>query len=165
MLGVADHYLLEPSLTLEDKLLQALQAINNSNSCATHKPAHDQLATISTLRHILNDCKLSVTPPRVGAPPGVMHPQPPGVMYPQPPGMRPPHTDVVPSQPFTPASTMRQDENEWIMVPPRCQSTRCISHAPKAPVATCTRSRTQNAFNPLADDAPNIHFPRHWRRT
>ena len=66
------HYLPAPTLTLEDKLLHALQAINVTLLHTTQQPASDQLAAINMLQLILSDYKASVAPPGVGPPPGVL---------------------------------------------------------------------------------------------
>ena len=65
------HYLPAPTLTLEDKLLHALQAIHGTLSRTSQQPASDQLAAINALRLILSDYKDVVAPPGVGPPPGV----------------------------------------------------------------------------------------------
>ena len=139
------HYLPEPTPSLEDKLLHAVQAIHRAITQPTCSPAADQLAAITTLKNILHSYKqqTDVQPAHATQSlPGV-HPLP-GVQ--QPLSVTPAHTRALPARP-----------SDWIQ-PRRRPPPRPAT--PDQPIATRTRSQlglttrscSHNAFALLATD-------------
>jgi hypothetical protein len=125
------HYLPSPELSPEDKLLHAVQAINNTLARSSAASNDEQLAAIKTLRTILH---------------GYKQPQPLQGMQQQPlPGVPPPLPKAhplpgVPNQPPT----------QWTTVPRRQRP--LAQPTPPQPIAERTRARTHNAFAALAID-------------
>ena len=142
------HYLPTPTVTLEDKLLHALQAIHHALRRSTPRPADEQIAAIQTIRTILHDYKHAnghKTHP-MDSPPGVDKP-PPGVRETQPvhpsPGVNPRPGPPHPAQP---------PDDAWTLVGGRPRRAVTTATTPDQPIASRTRSRTHNAFAALADD-------------
>ena len=139
------HYLPTPELSLEDKLLHAVQAINNTLARSSSATNDEQLTAIETLRDILHTYKRSnptQQPPLPAAPPPTppdQHP-PPGVPTTHPlPGVRTPQA--------IPTATPTRG---WTTVTRRGHTTQ-LATVPHQPIAQRTRSHFNNAFAALAD--------------
>jgi hypothetical protein len=147
------HYLPEPTMSVEDKLLHAVQAINHTLNAANHQPTQNQLAAIDTLRNILQDYKQTTSTtnasvhnlPDATVPlPGVRQPTVllPGV--PEPPEVVAELPGVADAPPTT---------NEWTTVVRRGRH-----QEPKdtnVAIAHRTRAKSHNAFALLAKEDDN----------
>ena len=140
------HYLPELTLSFEDNLLHAVQAINHTLTRNNNATTDEQLAAINTLRTILQ------TYQQLNAPlaPSDQHtPQLPGVP-PRPKAQRRPGTHHaspgVPTLP--PPSTPHPNTSDWTTVPTRQRTVATVPHQHE-PIAR--RTRSHNAFAALAD--------------
>jgi hypothetical protein len=146
------HYLPSPRVSTEDKIIHALQAINNTLARTPSTTTTEQLTAIQTLRDILhtyrgpsqnidNTTNTAAAPPEVLPTPGLTA-APPGV----------PGTPHAPAQPPPGVPPVIIDD-DWTTVQPRQQrrTTQPQTQAPEQAIANRTRSRTTNAFALLAE--------------
>jgi hypothetical protein len=131
------HYLPAPKLSMDDKLLHAVQAIHNTIACNKTLTNDEQLAVIETLWGILHTYRLSKDP---ASPPGVWTERPE-----QPPN----NTSPIVHQPPGVHNKAR-----WNVVPLRRGMRRPVTASlqPEEPVALRTRLHAQNAFALLAEE-------------
>ena len=150
------HYLPEPSISIEDKIIHALNAINHTVAKTSNTSADDQLAAIEALREILQTYRPQHTTTAVAPPVPLPPAQPPGVRT--PPGVQSPPRTRLPEHPHAPP--------EWTVVQTRRQSMQQHEQPPRPdqhPVAMRTRSHTTNVFALLAhyddddSDKPSGH--------
>ena len=145
------HYLPEPTMSVEDKLLHAVQAINHTLNASTHQPTQHQLAAIDTLRNILQEYKRTTSTTTSRDPPTAPVPLPgvrqttallPGV--PKSPGVVAELSGVA-DTPTTPTPT-----NEWTTV--ACRRTHREPPNTDVAIAPRTRAASCNAFAVLAEE-------------
>ena len=146
------HYLPSPRVSTEDKIIHALQAINNTLARSPSTTTAEQLTAIQTLRDILQTYRSpgqnsDSTATTAAAPPGVL--PPPGLPA-APPGV--PTTLHAPAQPPPGVPPVTTDYG-WTEVQPRRQqrTAQPQTQPPEQAVASRTQSRTTNAFALLAE--------------
>jgi hypothetical protein len=169
------HYLPEPTMSVEDKLLHAVQAINHTLNTSTHQPTQHQLAAIDTLRNILQEYKRTTStttssvrdPPTAPVPlPGVRQttahlpgvPESPGVNAARP-GVADTPTTTTPTNEWTTVARRRTQKEPTNTVVAIAHRTRAASRNAFAVLAEENDDDDEQTYHTTHDDTPHLANP------